>query len=207
MSRQIKEFQSLAGLKADGIIGKNTLAKMRCDFGSLTDSQLAHFLSQTDHETGGFNYSTENLNYSATRLMQVFKKYFPTDNLARQYANNPEKIANRVYANRMGNGNEASGDGWKYRGRGSIQLTGKDNYTDFSKWIEDKEVLTNPDIVATEYFWDAGLYYFTKNNIWKQAKYEDANSVKAIRKVINGGYNGLQDVQDKFAKYLKLVKG
>lgn len=207
MSKQIKEFQALVGLKADGIIGKNTLAKMRCDFGSLTDSQLAHFLSQTDHETGGFKYDTENLNYSATRLMQVFKKYFPTDNLARQYANNPEKIANRVYANRMGNGNEASGDGWKYRGRGSIQLTGKDNYTDFSKWIEDKDVLTNPDIVATEYFWDAGLYYFTKNNLWNQAKYDDANSVKPIRKAINGGYNGLQDVQDKFTKYLKLIKG
>ena len=206
MSKHVKAFQAKNGLVADGIIGKNTLAAMRCEWGSLTDSQLAHFLANCDHETGGFTRDTENLNYSAHRLGVIFPRYFPTDNLIRQYAGNPSKIANRVYANRMGNGNEASGDGWKYIGRGAIQLTGKNNYVAFANWIKDPLVVENPEKVATEYFWETGLFYFTVNNLWKQAKYEDENAVKAIRKAINGGYNGLQDVQDKFKYYLNLIR-
>lgn len=201
----IVEFQKKHGLTPDGIIGKMTLAKMRCEFGSLTDSQLAHFLANCHHETGGFKLDTENLNYSARRLMIVFPKYFKTDDIARQYANNPIRIANRVYANRMGNGNEVSGDGWKYIGRGAIQLTGKDNYKAFAQFIKDPFILETPTKVAETYFWETGLFYFTKNNLWKQAKYNDDNAVKAIRKAINGGYNGLEDVQRLFDYYYNLI--
>lgn len=203
--KHIKLFQSTHGLVADGIIGKKTLQAMRCTFGIQTDIQLAHFLANVDHETGGFNADTENLNYSALRLQQIFKKYFPTDNLARQYANNPIRIANRVYANRMGNGNEASGDGWKYIGRGAIQLTGKDNYKAFAAHIGDNSIMANPEQVAKDYFWDSALFYFTRNKLWEQMKYNDPEVVKRVRKAVNGGTNGLNDVQEKFIKYYNLI--
>lgn len=206
MSKHIKLFQSKHGLTADGIIGKMTLAKMRCEFGGLTDAQLAHFLANVHHETGGFEAEIENLNYSALRLRQVFPKYFKTDDTAREYAYKPMNIANRVYANRMGNGSEASGDGWKYRGRGSLQLTGKDNYREFSKFI-NSDVVNNPDMVTSVYYWESALFYFTRNKLWDKAKGTTQADVKAIRKAINGGYNGLPHVQELFTKYLKMIQG
>ena len=112
--------------------------------------RLAHFLAQCGHESGGFRLTKENLNYSAKGLMGIFKKYFPTEALANQYARQPEKIANKVYGNRMGNGSEASGEGAKFCGRGYIQLTGKDNYTAFGKSIGE-DVCANPQVVAEKY--------------------------------------------------------
>ncbi|MFN8581646.1 MAG: hypothetical protein U0163_11810 [Gemmatimonadaceae bacterium] len=110
--------------------------------------RLAHFFAQILHESGSLRYDMENLNYSADALLAVFPKYFKTREQAVAYARQPQKIANRVYANRMGNGNEASGDGWKYRGRGLIQLTGKDNYEAFAQWIGDPHVVDEPDVVS-----------------------------------------------------------
>lgn len=178
---------------------------MRCKFGIDTDAQMSHFLANVHHETGGFVADTENLNYSASGLLKVFPKYFKTFTAAKEYERKPGKIANYVYANRMGNGLPQSGDGWKYRGRGALQLTGKDNYKLFSEYVNDKEVLTNPDIVATEYFWESALFYFTRNKLWKQMKYNDPESIKAIRKAVNGGYTGLNEVQDLFVKYYNLI--
>src|SRR5437016_2419716 len=134
------------------------------EFGITTNLRLAHFLAQCALESTGFTATVENLSYSAQRLLQVFPKYFrgvdPND-----YARNPEKIGNRVYANRMGNGDEASGDGFKFRGRGYIQLTGKNNYTSFSQFVGE-DCVANPDLVATKYPLASAAFYFNSNNVW-----------------------------------------
>lgn len=204
MSKHIIDFQKANGLQADGIIGKMTLAKMKEVWG-LNNEQLSHFMAQTHHETGGFKLDTENLNYSTSGLLKVFPKYFGVGKLpASQYANKPEAIANVVYANRMGNREPC--DGYTYRGRGALQLTGKDNYKAFADFLKDNEVLTNPDIVTTKYFWETALFYFTRNNLWGQMKYTDAEAVKKISKAVNGGYNGLLDRQAKFNYYYNMTK-
>jgi putative chitinase len=117
------------------------------------------------------------------------------------YQRKPEKIANRVYANRMGNGNEQSGDGWKYRGRGAIQLTGKNNYKAFSKWVGDETIINNPDIVATKYYIDSAMYYFMVNKLFDNIDNLDYETCKRITKRVNGGYNGLEDRWSKTKKY------
>jgi predicted chitinase len=156
----------------------------------IADSKvrLAHFFSQVLHESGHLRYDMENLNYSAKALRAVFRKYFKTKRQAEGYARKPEKIANRVYANRMGNGSESSGDGWKYRGRGLIQLTGKNNYQAFAKWIGDDRILDDPDLVATEYAVHSAVFYWDKNSLNKIA---DKDDVVRLTKRINGGTNGL----------------
>lgn len=201
----IVEFQQKNALLADGIIGKLTIQAMRCKWNIFTDAQMANLLANVNHETGAFKISTENLNYSSSGLLKTFPKYFPNSTIARQYANQPQKIANKVYANRMGNGSELSGDGWKYRGRGSIQLTGKNNYLAFSGYMNDPEIMLNPDIVATKYFWETALFYFEHNNLWTIAKGNTAEDVKKIRKAINGGYNGLDSTQKLFDYYYNLI--
>ena len=156
----------------------------------IADSRLrlAHFFSQVLHESGLMRFDTENLNYSAKALRAVFGKYFKTDADADAYARQPQKIASRVYANRMGNGSEASGDGWRYRGRGLIQLTGKDNYKAFAQWVEDDRALNEPDIVATDYAVHSAVYYWDRNNLNAIA---DKDDVVRLTKRINGGLNGL----------------
>jgi putative chitinase len=150
--------------------------------------RLAHFFSQVLHESGCMRYDMENLNYSAKSLRAVFGKYFKTFRQAEAYARQPEKIANKVYANRMGNGSEASGDGWKYRGRGLIQLTGKNNYKAFAKWIGEDRILDEPDLVASEYAVHSAVFFWDKNNLNKVA---DRDDVVRMTKRINGGTNGL----------------
>lgn len=201
----IIKFQQENGLVADGIIGKKTLLKMRCVFGISTDAQLAHFLANVHHETGGYKADTENLNYSTAGLLRTFPKYFKTHAQALQFANKPEKIANKVYSNRMGNGNEQSGDGWKYIGRGALQLTGKDNYRLFSDFVKNHEILASPELVATNYFWESALFYFTRNNLWNKMKGNTDHDVRVVRKAVNGGYNGLQHVNELFDYYYKLI--
>lgn len=156
----------------------------------IADSKvrLAHFFSQVLHESGFMHYDMENLNYSSTALRNVFGKYFPTREMADAYARNPEKIANRVYANRMGNGSESSGDGWKYRGRGLIQLTGKTNYRAFAAWMSDERIVDDPDLVASEYAVHSAVFYWDKNNLNRIA---DRDDVEALTKRINGGLNGI----------------
>jgi putative chitinase len=207
----IAEFQKKNGLNDDGVLGKVTIAKMRSIFCIKSEAQMAHFLANIHHETGGFKADTENLNYSAAALANTWpNRYKDTatgkpNALAGQLDNQPQKIANNVYADRMGNGSETSGDGWKYRGRGSLQLTGKNNYILFSRFIKDPEIMLDPDIVAKKYFWESALFYFTTNKLWSKMKGTSSTDVKAIRKAINGGYIGLEDVQAKFTYYLDLI--
>lgn len=154
-------------------------------FGITSNLRLAHFLAQCALESTGFTATVENLNYRAARLMEVFPKYFRGVDPA-AYANNPAKIANRVYANRMGNGDEASGDGFKFRGRGYIQLTGKNNYTSFSQFIGE-DCVANPDLVATTYPLASAGFYFSSNNIWAICdRGADAATVTRVSTAVNG---------------------
>jgi putative chitinase len=175
-------------------------------FGLNSNIRLAHFLSQCAHESGNFKVFTENLNYSAKGLRSIFGKYFKDDASALAFERKPEKIANRVYSSRMGNGDEASGDGWKFRGRGYIQLTGKDNYTQFDKSVED-DILANPDLVATKYPLMSAAFFFERNNLWKICDGgADKEDVIALTKRINGGTHGLEDRLTKFALFNSLLK-
>ena len=169
---------------------------------SLNTIQLAHFLGQLAHESADFKLVYENLNYSYDALRKVFPKYFPNAVIAGKYARNKEAIGNRVYANRMGNGDENSGDGYKYRGRGYIQLTGKNNYEAFSKFIGE-DCIENPDLVATKYPFDSAIWFFKQNNIFSLAKDLGDNSIISVTKKVNGGLNGLQDRKQKTLFYYK----
>lgn len=171
-----------------------------------TPLRLAHFLAQAGHESGGFKAVKENLNYSAEGLHKIFPKYFPTLESAQPYARNPEKIANKVYGNRMGNGDEASGDGFKFRGRGYIQLTGKVNYTAFDTAVPE-DILANPDLVATKYPLLSAGWFWGKNNLNALAdKGALPGDVTAITKRVNGGTLGLADRQKHFDEYYNLLK-
>jgi putative chitinase len=194
-------LQAKCGVTADGKWGPGTYKAAR-DFFKLTNSQAAHFFGQCAHESGNFKVFSENLNYSAQGLNGIFKKYFPTVASTTGYARKPEKIANKVYANRMGNGPESSGDGWKFRGRGPIQLTGKDNYTAFAASVGRPDVLTNPDIVATELAFESALWFFRKNGLLETANKGVSTAViTQITKRVNGGTHGLDDRIAKTTKF------
>jgi putative chitinase len=170
-----------------------------------TPLRLAHFLAQCGHESGGFRLTKENLNYSAKGLMGIFKKYFPTEALAKQYERKPEKIANKVYGGRMGNGPEASGDGAKFCGRGYIQLTGKDNYTAFGKSINE-DMTVNPQAVADKYALLSAAWFFNKNGLHKMADSGATDAVvTSITKRVNGGTIGLADRIKHFKEYHALL--
>ena len=156
----------------------------------IADSKLrlAHFFAQILHESGCLRFDMENLNYSAEALARVFAKYFPTRAEADAYARQPEKIANRVYANRMGNRGEASGDGWRYRGRGLIQLTGRSNYKAFADWVGDPRIMDDPDLVSSEYAVHSAVFFWDRNGLNRLA---DRDDVVAVTRKINGGENGL----------------
>jgi len=202
---RLKSLQERAGVAADGAFGPGTL-KAAMGLLKLTPVRAAHFFAQTAHETGGFKAFSENLNYSAQGLQGIFGKYFP-GTLEESYARNPEKIANRVYADRMGNGNEASGDGWKYRGRGALQLTGKANYEAFAKYLSKPEIVTNPDLVATTYAFESAMFFFDKNKLWDICdKGVSKETILALTKRINGGTHGLADREEKTFKYYGFVK-
>jgi putative chitinase len=167
--------------------------------------RLAHFLAQCGHESGGFRLTKENLNYSAKGLNGIFKKYFPTEAAAAAYARQPEKIANKVYGGRMGNGPEASGDGAKFCGRGYIQLTGKDNYTAFGKSIGE-DVCANPQVVAEKYALLSAAWFFNKNGLHKMADGGASDAVvTSITKRVNGGTIGLPDRIKHFKEYYHLL--
>jgi putative chitinase len=170
-----------------------------------TPLRIAHFLAQCGHESGGFKVTTENLNYSAQGLLSTFRKYFPTEALANQYARQPEKIANLVYANRMNNGNEASGDGWRFRGRGYIQLTGRDNYTRFNREVPE-DILVNPDLVATKYpLLSAAWFWNSRNLNLDSDRGSSIETVTQITRKVNGGTIGLQDRIKHFNEYYSLL--
>jgi|688.fasta_scaffold242328_2 putative chitinase len=173
-------------------------------FNITTPLRLAHFLAQCGHESAGFKAVQENLNYSADGLKKIFPKYFP-GNLAESYARNPEKIASKVYGGRMGNGNEITKEGFKFRGRGYIQLTGKHNYTQFSKFIGE-DCVANPDLVATKYPLASAAFFFDSNKLWSICdKGADNATVTAVTRRVNGGTIGLTDRIKHFQEYYKLL--
>lgn len=197
------KLEKLKGHVPDSVISQiqDTAAK----FGITNVLRLSHFLSQCGHESGGFKAVSENLNYSADGLKKVFGKYFP-GNLNESYAKQPEKIAARVYGSRMGNGDEASKEGWKFRGRGYIQLTGKSNYESFDKIVED-DIIGNPDLVATKYPLMSAAFFFDKNGLWSICdKGSDDATVTAVTKRVNGGTLGLSDRIKHFKEYYALLK-
>ncbi len=189
MKTRVEMLQEMGVAAADAKQYVGDLGKMLPKYDiAQSKERLAHFFSQVLHESGGMRYDMENLNYSSKALRAVFGKYFKTAKQANAYARKPEKIANKVYANRMGNGSESSGDGWKYRGRGLIQLTGKNNYTAFAKWMGDNKIMDDPDRVASEYAVHSAVFYWDTHKLNKIA---DQDDVKKMTKAINGGLNGL----------------
>jgi putative chitinase len=174
-------------------------------FAINTPLRLAHFLSQCAHESGNFRLTEENLNYSSRGLLGIFPKYFDATT-AELYARKPEKIANIVYANRMGNGDKSTGDGWKFRGRGYIQLTGRVNYIEFSKAINE-DMTMNPDTVAKKYPLLSAAWFFSKSKLNEVAdKGDNIDTVTMITKRINGGTIGIEDRIKKFREYYELLK-
>ena len=197
------KLDTLKGHIPDSVIAMipEVAAKFQID----TPLRLAHFLAQCGHESGGFKLTKENLNYSAKGLNGIFKKYFPTLESAVPYERKPEKIANKVYGGRMGNGLEASGEGWKFHGRGFIQLTGKDNYTAFTKSIGE-DCIANPDLVASKYALASAAWFFNKNGLHKMADGgANDDTVTKITKRVNGGTIGLPDRIKHFKEYYHLL--
>ena len=194
-------LQKKIGVTADGAFGPGTF-KAAAAYYKLSPDRAAHFFAQTAHESGNFKAFSENLNYGAKGLRGIFGKYFQTDAIAKAYERQPQRIANRAYANRMGNGDEASGEGFAFRGRGALQLTGKFNYSEFAKYVNRPDVMTNPDLVATELAFESALWFFDKNKLWSicDQGINDA-AILALTKRINGGTHGLDDRKLKTKKY------
>jgi putative chitinase len=204
-------ISSVGGLKLDklkGHIPDSVIAQIpetAAKFNITNNLRLAHFLAQCGHESGGFKAVSENLNYSAKGLATTFKKYFINEAGAAPYARNPQKIASKVYGGRMGNGPESTGDGFKFRGRGYIQLTGKDNYTRFAKFIGE-DTVANPDLVATKYPLASAAFFFDSNKLWAICdKGADSATVTAVTKRVNGGTIGLADRIKHFNEYYQLL--
>ena len=202
---------SLGGLKIDklkGHIPDSVIAQIpetAVKFNITNNLRLAHFLAQCGHESGGFRAVQENLNYSAKGLATTFRKYFLTESIAGPYARNPQKIASKVYGGRMGNGPESTGDGFKFRGRGYIQLTGRDNYTRFAKFIGE-DTVNNPDLVATKYPLASAAFFFDSNKLWAICDGgANAATVTAVTKRVNGGTIGLPDRIKHFNEYYQLL--
>jgi putative chitinase len=196
-------LDKLKGHVPDSVIAMlpDTMAKFEIN----TPLRLSHFLAQAGHESGNFRLVKENLNYSAKGLMGIFKKYFPTEALAKSYERKPEKIANKVYGGRMGNGDEASGDGAKFCGRGYIQLTGKTNYQAFFKSME-LDVDSDPTLVATKYALASAAWFWSKNGLNKLADGGATEAVvTSITKRVNGGTIGLDDRIKHFKEFYALV--
>jgi putative chitinase len=197
------KLENLKGHIPDTVI--NQIPETAAKFNITNALRLAHFLAQCGHESGGFKSVQENLNYSADGLKKIFPKYFP-GNLSESYARNPEKIASKVYGGRMGNGDETTKEGFKFRGRGYIQLTGKDNYTRFGKFIGE-DTVSNPDLVATKYPLASAGFFFDSNKLWAICdKGSDDATVTAVTKRVNGGVIGLADRIKHFKEYFKLLK-
>lgn len=196
-------IDKLKGHIPDSVIAQ--IPDIQTKFEINTPLRLAHFLAQAGHESGGFKAVNENLNYGAKGLLSIFKKYFPTEEKAKLYERKPEKIANLVYGSRMGNGPETSGEGFKFRGRGYIQLTGKDNYKAFDAVVAEN-ILENPDLVATKYPLMSAAWFFHKNGLHKIADKGASDAVVTeVTKRVNGGTIGLADRLKHFKEYHALL--
>lgn len=189
MKTHIEMLKEMGVSNSDAEQYINQLEEVLPKFGIAESKlRLAHFFAQVLHESGCLRFDMENLNYSSEALVKVFGKYFRTKEEADACARQPEKIANRVYANRMGNRGETSGDGWKYRGRGLIQLTGRSNYKAFADWVGDERVVDEPDLVSSEYAVHSAVFFWVKNDLNKLA---DKDDVVSLTRKVNGGENGL----------------
>jgi putative chitinase len=198
------DINRLRGSVPDAVLAQ--IHEVMVKFQINTPLRLAHFLAQCGHESGGFRLVVENLNYSAQGLMKVFKNYFPTAAKAKQYERKPQAIANYVYANRNGNGIPASGDGWNFRGRGFIQLTGRANYAAFDAFVPEN-VIVEPDLVAFKYPLLSAAWFWGRNNLNSIADKGDSVAViTAVTKRVNGGTNGLPDRIAHFQKFYNLLK-
>jgi putative chitinase len=191
----------------DALFGKQTELNGKSlaeDYEINTPKRIAAFMAQCGHESGGFVWLTENLNYSAAGLMKTFAKYFPDQGTANAYARQPDKIANRVYANRMGNGNENSGDGARYKGRGLIQVTGKDNYFWFASSIGITPEQASEYMQTFEGAAQSACWYWEQTSLNKLA---DAGDILTMTKRINGGTIGLEDRKKHYAQALHVLGG
>jgi putative chitinase len=198
----LAKLQAKIGVTADGAFGPGTLKAAAAHY-KLSDVRAAHFFAQCAHESGNWKATSENLNYGAKGLRGIFGKYFPTEGMAKNYERQPQRIANRVYANRMGNGPEGSGDGWKFRGRGFLQLTGHDNYKALSQYINRPDIMDNPDLVAGELAIESALWFFDRNKLWSICDQGTGDAaILALTKRINGGTHGLDDRKLKTKKYI-----
>jgi putative chitinase len=197
------KLEKLKGHIPDSVIAQ--IPETAKKFNITNSLRLAHFLAQCGHESKGFRLTQENLNYSAKGLAGTFRKYFINEGAAGPYAKNPQKIASKVYGGRMGNGPESTGEGYKFRGRGYIQLTGKDNYTNFAKFIGE-DTVANPDLVATKYPLASAAFFFDSNKLWSICdKGADVATVTAVTKRVNGGTIGLPDRIKHFQEYYHLL--
>jgi putative chitinase len=197
------DLSKLKGHIPDSVLNQiqDVIVKFNCN----TILRLSHFLSQCHHESGGFKAVSENLNYSSNGLKNTFGKYFP-GNLSESYAKQPEKIASRVYGGRMGNGDESTQEGWKFRGRGYIQLTGKQNYEKFTKFIGEN-CIGNPDLVSTKYPLASAAFFFDSNKLWTICDLGSTDEViTKVTKRVNGGTIGLPDRIKHFKEYYTLLK-
>ena len=197
------DLSRLKGHVPDAVLSQipEIIEKFNCN----TPLRLAHFLAQCGHESGGFKAVSENLNYSAKGLLGTFPKYFNSAT-ATQYERKPEMIASRVYGGRMGNGDESTKEGFKFRGRGYIQLTGKSNYTNFAKFIGE-DTVANPDLVATKYPLASAAFFFDSNKLWSICdKGSDDATVTSVTKRVNGGTIGLADRLKHFKEYYSYLK-
>lgn len=196
----LKMLQKKCGVTPDGAFGPNTARAIAEHYG-LNANRGAHLLGQAAHESGNFMISEENLNYRAETMCRVWPSRFKSEADAEPYARNPEKLANKVYSGRMGNGSEASGDGWKYAGKGFIQLTGKDNVRAFAEHIWRDSLVDDPSPIADELAMDSAIFFFEKNGLFNMADKGVTDSIiKSITKRVNGGYHGLEDRMDKTKK-------
>jgi putative chitinase len=196
----LKMLQKTCGVTPDGAFGPNTARAIAEHYG-LNANRGAHLLGQAAHESGNFMISEENLNYRASTMCRVWPSRFASEAEAAPYAMNPEKLANKVYADRMGNGSEASGDGYKNRGRGFIQLTGAKNIKQFAEHVGRDSLVDDPSPIADELAMDSAIFFFEKNGLFNMADKGVTDSIiKSITKRVNGGYHGLEDRMDKTKK-------
>jgi putative chitinase len=196
MSEALKKVQEKIGSTPDGAFGPNT-AKQICNHYALNPERGAHFLGQLVHESGTFKYTEENLNYSTEAILKVFGKYFESESEAETCKRNPQALADRVYGGRMGN----DGQGYLWRGRGFLQCTGKNNYSQFAADMDLPEVMKDPDLMASDYPMESAIWFFHRNKLWDICdKGVNDDVIKSITRRVNGGYNGLKHRQKETHK-------
>ncbi|QQT26812.1 glycoside hydrolase family 19 protein [Sphingobacterium spiritivorum] len=199
----IKYIQNFVCANPDGILGNETLTKFQCRFNVPTKAMVAHFFGNMIHESGDFTIVSENMYYTkVATLRKTWPSRFTSDELAKQFLRSPEKLGNFVYDGRMGN---AKGEGYKYRGRGWMQLTGKDMYELFSKYIGE-DCVNNPDLVATKYPLESAVFMFTQKRLWGLVSTVSEEDIKVIRRRVNGGLIGIDKVIPLVQKIFNMMR-